>query len=362
MQTIKNHPLDKKSLTASAPAVSILMPFEPHMTSKETVAARMRKAIGLIGNELRIRYHYRTSDLILAKLKKVITELDYNKLKKSVAIYVSSLVERVIYMDIPLNEKISIGEYFDIREIIRAKKDSREILILKLDGHHTTILRYDGRSVCTMNKNTAVDIASFEKGLPEKVGNFWDANDIRGVHLDNFLRSADKSLRQLLKDYPLPVFLMGSPRLAEHFMALTSCSKNIVKIVHGDHPDISPKEVLEILAPHLMEWQSIRMRDLLNQIEDAADFNKLGVGIREVWKQAGHHNARLLIVEEHFVPAIILPNSRIDERFAEGTVARNAVDETIEMVLAAGGDVEIVPDGKLAGYHHIALIGRHAIK
>jgi len=87
----------------------------------------------------------------------------------------------------------------------------------------------------------------------------------------------------------------------------------------------------------------------------------LSAGIREAWKASSCLNGSLLVVEKGFVyPARKAPEP--GSIYKEATHADNsfyikdAVDDVMEKVLAAGGDVEFVEDGVLKQYDRIALI------
>lgn len=82
------------------------------------------------------------------------------------------------------------------------------------------------------------------------------------------------------------------------------------------------------------------------------------MGIREVWKQAKVQNANLLIVEEDFSPAAILHPLKAGN-YNNAALVSNTIDDIIEKVLDAGGEVRIVKPGSLSGYQPVVLIERY---
>lgn len=78
---------------------------------------------------------------------------------------------------------------------------------------------------------------------------------------------------------------------------------------------------------------------LLQQLNDAHSKGKLAMGIKAVYNAATHRRALLLLIEE-------------DHTF----VSQEVLDDVLEKVLKAGGDVEFVEAGMLTAYDHIALI------
>jgi hypothetical protein len=80
-----------------------------------------------------------------------------------------------------------------------------------------------------------------------------------------------------------------------------------------------------------------------------------------VWKAASEKKGRLLVIEKNYVcPArqgdqrenIYISSDLVNNDFH----IKDAVDDTIEMVLQSGGDVEFVDEGVLSDYQKIALM------
>lgn len=78
---------------------------------------------------------------------------------------------------------------------------------------------------------------------------------------------------------------------------------------------------------------------LLQQLTRAYQSGKLSKGIKEVYNAATHRRATLLLIEEDFTYG-----------------SREVLDDIMEKVLKAGGDVEFVEPGLLAAYDPIVLI------
>ena len=86
------------------------------------------------------------------------------------------------------------------------------------------------------------------------------------------------------------------------------------------------------------EMASRKTIQLLQQLNDARVTGKLSMGLKEVYNTATHRRAKLLLVEEDY------------------SNSQEVVDDVMEKVLKAGGDVEFVEAGLLTAYDHIVLI------
>jgi len=69
------------------PAVTIILPFEPKMSLKSMVLHSLKMASDKIERELKDNYQGATAKLIIEKLKSIITNLNFNTHKRSIAIY-----------------------------------------------------------------------------------------------------------------------------------------------------------------------------------------------------------------------------------------------------------------------------------
>jgi hypothetical protein len=343
------------------PAVSLILPFEPKMNAKAELVQRLKYAVDKIDREVRQNYHSDLADLVIQKLKKIVKDLNFNTFKKSIAIYVSPVFEKVLYLDIPMREKIVVDDSFKIRDLLYAKKEFHRYLVLILNGKWSRVYLGDYSSFVKVKSNVPDHIAAFTHDIPERVTNSTGPSEQREILLSRFLRHTDDGLRFVLQAYPLPIFVMGTPKILGHFEALTKNEKSIAGYIPGNFEEASEKELTKALQPYILDWKKIKAADLMHQIERAADMGKLATGMNEVWKMSSQHRGRLLVVEEKFAFAaeqgeteeIIHP---AEEPYNKFSYIKDAVDTVIEKVLEYGGDVEFVEDGTLEGYNRIALI------
>lgn len=95
-------------LLKPSPSVSIIMPFEPKMVAKSNLLHRLKWAIENAEEQLLEQYPVFTAGLIVKKIKDLIASLDYSTHKKSIALFVSSGIERIYYLDIEMQEKVIV--------------------------------------------------------------------------------------------------------------------------------------------------------------------------------------------------------------------------------------------------------------
>jgi hypothetical protein len=357
-------PKEIREITESVhyrPSVSIVMPFEPKMSPKAELTHQLKCAVDQVERDIRKSYTDELAVLVLQKLRTIIKNLNFSTFKKSIAIYVSPVFEKVLYLDIPLQQKIIVNGSFEIRDLLYAKKELRRYLVLIVTGKWSKVYLGDASSFTKLKANVPDHIGAFKNDLPEKTANFSDPAYKKEVLLKKFLHHTDEGLKFLLHIYPLPVFIMGTKKTLGYFKSITRNEKSIAGYVAGNYEETAERELGQVLKPYLNNWKKVKTEDIFHQLERAADEKKLSSGIRNVWKQATQHKGKLLIVEKNYLCSaqqggregvIYMPV----EPYNKFSYIKDAVDDVIEKVLENGGDVEFVEDGSLNDHHHICLI------
>ena len=112
------------------PAVSIILTIHQGITLKNQLEYRLKLIMEKIERRLETFCSTEQAAPVITKLKNLILDLDYNTHKKSIAIFVSPVAEKLYYVDAELEEKIAIDEFFEIRGQVFRKKQTIEFLSL----------------------------------------------------------------------------------------------------------------------------------------------------------------------------------------------------------------------------------------
>lgn len=326
-------PLHDEKEVLDLPGISIMLPFEPKMTVKRELEYKLQRIAGQVESYLSGNYVDETVTTMMNRLNHLIKSLNYSTYKKSIAIYLSPLMEKVYYLDIPVEEKLVLDEPFRIRDLVDNKKELHRYLVLVLSHARSRLYKGDDNRFVRLASNSPAQVAGCRREAPARLA---DPLYYREVMLDKFLRYADHSLGLILKAYQLPLFVMATEKVMAHFKKITHYAHRITGYIHGNYEEASEAEIRKAIAPHVADWQKIREADLLLRLDAARGKGKLATGIKKVWQAAAEKKGRLLVAEKNYLCA--------------------AVDEVIEKVLENGGDVDFVADDALADCGHIALI------
>ena len=343
------------------PAVSIIMPFEPKMSLKIELTHSLKTAADKVEQELQENYPDEMGMLVMQKLRAIIKGLNINTHKKSIAIYVSPVFEKVLYLDIAVEEKIIVDESFEIRDLVYSKKQLHKYLVMLLSGKESRMYLGNSTTFVRIVSNTPESVYAYINDMPERVANFSDMSERKEIVMDKFLHHIDNSLDIILNAYHLPLFVLGTERIMGHFKKLTKHAGAVIQYVQGNYEEATVQELNEILEPHITDWKKVKEKDLLNQLEEAAGKKKLAVGMRDVWREAMSHKGRLLLVEKNYMYAAQHGSSedviyKAVEPYSKFSYIKDAVDDVMEKVLENGGDVEFVDKDVLKDYQHIALV------
>jgi hypothetical protein len=343
------------------PSVSVFMPFDPKMGMKNKLMFSLSKATDKVVSELRDKYPGEMSLLVIQKLKAIIKNLDFNTHKKSLAIFVSPVFEKVYYLNIDVEEKIIVNESFQIRDIVYSKKQSQKFHILLLSERESRIFLSDANSSVKMIPEECMTKNNCKDGSNGPARYLPDTPTVNDIVIEIFLHHVDHLLDKILKSDRLPIFVMGTEKIVGQFKNLTIHNEAFYEYVYGDFEECSLDDLKRLLKPHRADWQKIKQKNLLHQLREAASENKLSLGIHDVRREVINHKRQLLLIENKYLCDSNLWNTHVSENrmawtYNKFSCIKNPIDEMIEKVLENGGDVEFVNDGLLKDYRQIALI------
>lgn len=343
------------------PSISIILPFDINKSLKTELAHCLKTTTDKIENQLNENYHNEITKLMVSKLKRIITNLDYKSSKKSIAIYISPVFEKILYLDLQVEEKIIIDDSFEIRDLVYSKKLNNKFLVLLLSGKESKLFLANNYSFLKIDLNIPETIFAYINEVPERVANFSDVSERKEILTDKFLHHIDIALDEILINYKLPLFVIGVEKILGHFKSMTKHINNDITYIHGNYIDHTLPELKKLLNPYILRWLDSKQKDLIALLEEAAGKKKLVTGIQAVWKEAINKKGKLLIVEKNYMVGAqhsdnidtIYEVSDLNNDFSN---IKDAVDDVIEKVLANGGEVEFVAQDALKLYDKIALI------
>lgn len=343
------------------PALSIILPIEPHISLKTEMAHTLKIATDKAERELHQYYPEEQCQLIMEKLRHLMANLAIPPKKKGMAIYISPIFEKVLFLDSLVEEKVIVDESFEIRDLLYNAKQNIKFILLILSGLESKVFLGDPTTLTPQPSNIPESIYAYVTDSPERVSNFSDMTEHKQIVIDKFLHHIDEELGNLLNEHHLPVLILGTDGILGQFKKLSKHNASVMDYVEGNYESATVPELTDLVYPYL-DTQKVRaQKELLERLDEAAGQHRLTTGIRQVWQDAHNGKGKLLIVEKNYrfaaqhgpEPGII---EAAKEPYNHFSYIRDAVDDVMEKVLAGGGDVEFTEEGVLNSFDHIALI------
>jgi hypothetical protein len=120
-------------------------------------------------------------------------------------------------------------------------------------------------------------------------------------------------------------------------------------------PDHDLAALRRIIEPAVAEVVGERRALALDALQRAVGAGTAASGVDQVWRDARRARGGVLVVEEQFEhPAAVTADGGLVA--AADPTTPGVVDDVIELVLAAGGRVDLVPDGTLVEHQRIAYV------
>lgn len=344
------------------PCVSIIMSFEPKMQPKNQLAAALRSAVNRVDKKVFENFSTEMAMLVLHKLNTVIRQLNYSTHQKSIAIYVSPVFEKVLHLNFEVTETISVNKSFSIRNLIKNKKHLHQYLLLQLTENECRLYVNEKGKFGKVFSIRQEDCLNHILPLEMHERNNRCNEECELSNMGKFFRRIDDTIDLISNSYHLPLFIMGKEPLLTHFNIITKHSNLIIENIESNYEESNADGIKMIIEPYTSCWQNVQQKFLSNQLQAAATQNNFACGIADVYDAAMQHQGSTLLVDEDYrYPSAENTGEHIIYKATKHPYIRfsyvnDMVDEVIEKVLDAGGDVEFVNAKVIEDYKHIALI------
>jgi hypothetical protein len=335
------------------PEISMILPFQPLLFAKSLLEQQIRDALAKVEAQLMSAYTMQQAMPVFMKLQKVISTLNFYTHKKSVALFISPVIEKVFYMGFDVEERVLVDTPFKLTDIAHVKKQHKQFLLLLLgkDASHVYVGNPAGLHLIMLNKNINKTMGT-QSGVDS-------VNEIKSF--TNFLVQVDKGLGIVMKTHPYPVFIVGNDKLINWYQSITQNEEHISRCLQQPHPFPDEEMLHKLITPYFHNWTQITNQRLIKQLNKAHQQQQLIYGFAACHKATKEKGSLLVLEDGHCYPEVNADNNDTvnpARLFNKPFYLQNSVDEIAERVLESGGDLELLPEGSLARYHHIAYLNR----
>lgn len=356
------------------PCVSIILPTHRVSPDRRIDKLLFEKAIAKAKEYLKINFGFTETLNLCRSIDELFQKIDFNHNQDGIGLFVSPSLKQLVHFPFPVQEKVIIGDSFEIRDLLLKKSYSIQHFLLVLSEKNARLFEgsfSDYEEIIDVNfpKNFNDD---YEYSQPSR-GNSYagtastksyekDKTIIEEIRLKRFFSEADKLLKMYLTE-KTPLLISGLPKNMALFESITSYGKQIVGKISGNYTNANHAKFANLSLMQLKTFFNKNNEKLIEEFEDKAG-KGLGIeGIIETWSAAKDGKGFTLLVEKDYkCPAFIDKNGkelhlRPFKKFRK--ITTDAVDDVIEMVLNKKGNVVFVENGMLKDHQHISLITRY---
>jgi len=359
---MNRHDVELLQSITGYPALSITMPTHRNFPENKQDVIRLKNLASGAVERLLGEFGKREISGLLNNLDKAVESVDHNMNLDGLAIYVNSDISRVFQLPFSPRERTVVDDTFLTRDLVFALNRSSRYWLLALSEKPTRL--YEGF------RENLVEVR--DEGFPMEHKGPGGATALPGgkgarksayrdEYHGQFFRKINRAMAGFITDDPLPLFVTGVDRFLSMYRDISSFP--VEGEIKGSHDRTSPHELGKMAWPLVEDYLERHRKALLGNLAKAMSEGSVISTIGEAWQASLFGRGRTLFVEEGFhYPATVdesgLEIKPSDDPEAPGVID-DAVDEVIEAVLAAGGEVVFLPDGTLADHDRLALITRY---
>lgn len=292
-------------------------------------------------------------DPLLGQLDSMVALAAERPTGKAVALFTSAEHSSRVDLSIPVVDRCVIDPTFATRDLVRALHSTPRHAVLLLSAEQARLLHGSGSTL------TPAPGGMFP--LHRRTGD--RSSGLRPEPITEFLRRVDRALTSALRLHPMPLVLAAAEPTASSFRRSSRNTERLAGTIRGNHLTTPAAELVDLIAPVLGDYLRGRGLQALDIIEQRASEAMVLRDIHTAWRAARWERPELLAVEEdYFYPARLdadgdglTPATDVDHP----EVIDDIVDELIEIVLARGGWIALLPTGALPAGTHLALTLRN---
>ena len=354
--------------------ISIILPTHRISTDRRVDKMKMISAMNTAKQLLQYKYPIAEIKNLLNSIDEIYQKIAFTHNTEGIGLFISSKVQLIVQFPFPVEEKVMVGESFEVRDLIYKENSSIPYLVIVLSKN--TVRLYNG----VLDKLTEVIDDNFPKTYEEEyeynppsrgtpfagvstVRNFEkEKSSMKEIRFEQFFLKADKQLQKYTK-VEMPILLMGVEKDMAWFEKISKHTKKIKDKINGNYDYLNEKQLIDIVWPTMYKYIQNQKKLVIKELEEKIGKHLVISGVAPIWKATKEGNSLKLLVEKDFRKSGFITDEGylFHERPTEKAyeIVTDAVDDIMEMVIAKGGEVVLTENHLLNDYQKIVLITRY---
>lgn len=298
--------------------------------------------------------------LLTDKLHRLAATIDHRHNQEALALFVSNDISEYLRLPMTAAERVSIGNSFYVRDVVRA--------LFREEGYYLLVLSRDTARL--VEGFTDRVVASEPGGFPLK-SEFLnsprithdDISDRETAFAREFFDRIDEKLEQVLANNPLPLIISGDDAIYQLFLNQSRLKSKVAGHLPGNRTDESASLLVSHAWPVILQLRKEANLNRKEELDAAAGANNVLTEINDIWRAVNEGRGRTLFtakglsmparVTDEMNVTLVSPDSAEDRG-----VVDDIIDDIVELNLKFGGDAVFLPDEALENYQGLALTTR----
>jgi hypothetical protein len=354
--------------------ISVIIPTHRISPDRRSDQLNAKRAIEKAEQLLKMKYAQNIVSPLMKKLNELFLQIDFDHNEDGLGLFVSSNVQFQFSFPFRVEEKIVVGNSFEIRDVLYKVNYSDPYYVLLLTEHGAHLFygswnvldeikdkhfpmeyedeyAYNPPSRSTSSAGQA-HVKSFEK----------DKSELEKIRFKNFFHKVDNILNGYLLNKE-PLILLGTEKLLALFENASTHEKHFAGKITGSYSYLNLKQLSDLVSPVLYGYLQNKRTKLIEEFIEKGGQHLGTSGIQDIWSAAMEGKAFKLLVEKDYrCPGFLDENDYhlyLRPPQKPHKVLADAVDDLIELVLEKDGQVYFVDNDLLKAYGRIALITRY---
>jgi hypothetical protein len=354
--------------------ISIIIPSHNNWT-KGPESVNLDRSVQKAIEQLNLMYPNAKDDLEV-KLQNLYNNLKLEQFPLGLGLFVSKKVQYIVQFPFNVEEKISISNHFELRDLLYKVNYSNSYHVLLIDEKQACL--YTGQFNVLhkiQDRNFPLTYTDdFEYESPSRSNSFAGRSNISSFEKDkstlqksrylSFLRHVDELLDTYISKKESQIIICGVKSVTASFLNHSKHDDKIAGVLHGNYSHLSEIELGELVLPILKAVQEEKMLDEISELREKKGEGLTEEGLYDVWTTVSEGRGYILLVEKDYeVKVYYDKNYPLEIQMTppkhEYCILENPVDKLIEMLLNKKGKVLFVNNGMLKNHKQIALITRY---
>lgn len=365
--------LEELKNNVSTPCVSVIIPSHKISSDRTVDELEVKKMLNKAKKLVFDTYGSKNGgEEITNKLFNLAENIDYLHNDFGLGFFVSPNISHLVKFPFPVNEKVVVGNNFQIRDMIYLAETMINYYVLSINEKEIKLYEGNGENLKLIKDNDfPIQFIDDYEYTHTSLGSSYgyslkstekDKSIVREQRLSAFYKVADEKISKYLITNT-PLILAGSSKDLGYFKKVSTNYKYVVGKVKGNYIYESNQKFGQLTFEKIKDYLKTEEDKLLKRLDDAIGKKLAVFGIVNVWKASKEGKGLILLAEKDYeIPGFVTEDDSeifLHPPKKSHEIIEDAVDDVMETVLEKNGKVIIVENGNLSRFEGIALILRY---